>query len=112
MKYLLLLTLMGCMKSKSPIEHARADLVGQSDCLNMLRTSMKNTGCERVRVQQNRNSVIIQCEKPDEERGEFWDRYIFRISDARLKIPQKFAEQIDSQTICIDKYTRIEAFKP
>ena len=112
MKFLLPLMLVGCMKNKALINQAKVDLAGTSDCLNALRINIKNAGCEKVRAQQNRNSVVLQCFKPDDQRGEFWDRYIFRVSDARLKIPQEHADEINAQTICLDKYTRIEAFQP
>jgi len=111
MRFLLLLMLTGCGK-KGLINKARNHFANESQCIPVLREQMQKAGCERFEAENRRNSTLIRCHKPDEDRGRFWDNYIFRISSANARIAQDTISEIEKNTICIDKKVRIEAFAP
>jgi hypothetical protein len=112
MKFLLLLMLTSCVKRNYTKEARAIMLKSDRDCLNTLRVNMAKAGCEQMRFGQTATSVTIRCEKPDNKRRGVWDSYYFRISSAKLRLNPGDAEKIQKQTICIDEYTRIEAWSP
>jgi hypothetical protein len=59
------------------------------------------------------NDIMIRCFKNDEDRSEFWDNYIFRISPAEtIYLAEKSKKLIKDHTLCIDNALRIEAYPP
>jgi len=112
MKFLMLLMLSGCVK-RNYMKEARASMIeSKLDCLNTLRVNMEKADCKEMYFSQTRTSVTIRCKKPDNKRRGVWDSWSFRISSAKQTLHPKDAEQIEKRTVCIDDYTRIEAWKP
>ncbi len=112
MKYLLLFMLAGCA-SRNHMKDARTAMFeSKLDCLNTLRVNMENAGCKEMYFSQTRTSVTIRCKMPDGSHRNVWNSYNFRISSAKQALHPNDAEQIEKRTICIDDYTRIEAWKP
>ena len=111
MKYLLLLTLMGCGKANL-IKKTRSQHGNDVNCILVLGEQVEKTGCKTLQVEYRKKSTLIRCKRPDEERGPFWDNYVFKISSAKQRISQEFLPEIEKHTICIDKNIRIEAYAP
>ncbi len=111
MKFLLLLVLTGCAKN-GLINKARNHFANETACMPILKEQIEKTGCSALQVEYRPDSTLIRCNKPDNERGRFWDNYIFRISSSKLRIDSKHLKTIEEHTICIDKEVRIEAWKP
>ena len=84
------------------------------DCLETLKKNMSAADCQMLSVTSATESdVMIRCHKPDDERGEFWDNYIFRISPANISYStEEDISLIDAHTICLDAGMRIEAYPP
>ncbi len=111
MKLAILLMLSGCVKN-GLINKARNHFANEENCLEILQKQVKKAGCEEIQVEYRKNSTLIRCDKPDKDRGRFWDNYIFRISPVSLKIDQRFLPEIEKNTICMDNQVRIEAYPP
>ena len=79
MMHLLFFLILSCSK-KQPLNHVTAKTLFENKiCLETLRKNMQNTGCDQLKYAVLGNyDTMIRCHKPDEERGEFWDNYIFR----------------------------------
>jgi len=112
--YALLTLLFACAKPVhvSQIDKARTAFE-TSDCLEILRTKISESDCPQLSYTYISDfDLIIRCHKEDSDRGDFWDNYFFRISAPYLQYSVQDQIIIDKHTICIDEYTRIEAYSP
>ena len=115
MKYLQLIFValfLSCAK-KPPQVAAKKKFVGESNCLEVLKQEMLEAGCPKLNFRHlGPHDIAIRCHKPEEERGKFWDNYIFRISPPHLVYSPDDQVIIDEHTLCIDAGVRIEAYPP
>jgi hypothetical protein len=111
---LFLFLLFSCAK-KQPLNHKTVhDIFENKVCLETLRKYMKDAGCPQVRyVNLGTEDVMFRCHKSDQDRGEFWDNYIFRISPMTMQYKDADSlKLIQDHTICLDNSIRIEAYSP
>ena len=115
MRYLQLIFValfLSCTK-KPPQLAAKKKFVGKSNCLEVLKQEMLQSGCPKLSFKHlGPNDIMIRCHKPDEQRGDFWDNYIFRISPPNLIYRSEDKIIIDEHTLCVDAGVRIEAYPP
>ena len=101
---------MSCAK-KAPLETAKKYFDGQDNCLEVLKKMMEKSNCTKMNFKHlGPNDIMIRCYKPDEERGEFWDNYIFRMSPPNLRYNSQDQEIINQHTLCVDAGMRLEAY--
>ena len=108
---LFLLSLVSCHK---PLTHIGAkNYFANTKCVETLKYHMSIVGCEKMQVEQETDfQWLIRCYKPDKDRGEFWDNYVFRISPSVAIYDPKALPIIEEHTICVDHDIRIEAYAP
>ena len=115
MRYLQLIFValfLSCAK-KPPEVAAKKKFVGESNCLEVLKQEMLKVDCPQLSFQHlGPHDIMIRCHKPENERGQFWDNYIFRISSSKLVYSSEDQIMIDEHTMCIDDGIRIEAYPP
>jgi len=108
---LMFLLTLGCVKQDKLLNSAK-HAFRNNNCIATLRAYAQSAGCPELIVHERPPEVIIRCEKPDEERGKFYDNYWFRITPANLSIDITQLPEIEKHTICIDKDVRLEAYPP
>ena len=108
---LFLLSLISCHK---PLNHQTArHYFANTNCVETLKYHMGLAGCDKMQVEQESEvQWLVRCYKPDKERGEFWDNYVFRISPSVALYDPEDMAVVDEHTICIDEGIRIEAYDP
>ena len=114
MTKLLFLLLFSCLK-KQPLNHKTVrGFFENKVCLETLRKNLNEADCPQLRYTSlGVNDVMFRCHKPDAERGDFWDNYVFRISPATTQYKDAGSlELIQDHTICLDSKIRIEAYPP
>ena len=83
------------------------------ECLEKIKHNMDQIGCTEIAYRNlGENDIIFRCHKPKEERGDFWDNYIFRVSLAGISYSPKDQKLIEEHTLCIEDGVRIEAYPP
>ena len=110
-----LFLMLGCIISNSRlIKKAKADFEYTTSCADTLKTKFREAGCNRLMSEEypkgDPTEVVLRCYKDAEERGKFWDNWVFRISHANLHVAPESYTQISKHTICLDQYMRIEAY--
>ncbi len=110
---LLLAFILSCA-SHSPLDYIAAKKLFQNkDCVSELRSHMEKSKCKQLRYTQTSEfDMMFRCHRPDADRGEFWDNYIFRVSPVFMQYSIDDMKLINEHTICIDKHTRVEAYPP
>ena len=101
--------------AKVPLDHTTAQsLFKNENCVTELQDHMRKSGCKHLRYTSTSDvDIMFRCIKPDNERGEFWDNFIFRASPAALTYNDEESRKlIDAHTICNDGHMRIEAYPP
>lgn len=108
---LFLLSLMSCHK---PLTHLGAkQYFSNQNCAETLKYHFDLVGCKDIIAEQeNQFQWLVRCQKPDHERGDFWDNYIFRFSPSVAIYDPDDLKVVEAHTICIDDKVRIEAYKP
>lgn len=110
-----LFVFLSCVKQSQDIHlQYRRIFFEVEDCLAVLKENMTAADCPLLSVTNATEvDVMIRCKKPDVERGEFWDNYIFRISPADVQYStDEDISLIDTHTVCVDAGMRIEAYPP
>lgn len=108
-----LLLLLSCFKPKI-VDHATArDVFLGEDCIEELKTNILQTDCSELEYfWQADFDIVFRCHKPAEERSNFWDTHIFRISPAALENYQDDKLYLEQHTICVDSVARVSAYHP
>ena len=81
--------------------------------LEVLKNKVKEAGCDKMSYRSlGEFDLIFQCHKPDQERKNFWDTYVFRATPPDLVYSPKDKAIVNSHTLCVDAGVRIEAYPP
>ena len=74
---LLICMILSCSNKQAPKDHISArKFFKNGSCLNTLKKHMKKSGCPELRFEETKYQILFRCNKPDKERGLFWDNYI------------------------------------
>ena len=112
---ILTMLLISCFKPIDPgdMNAARSVFNGESNCVEAIRDIMKKSDCAELRYSQpNELEVMFQCNMKDEDRKDFWETMIFRVSPWALRHRSISAAKRNHRTLCLDEYIVIEAFHP
>jgi len=112
---ILTMLLTSCFKPIAPgdINAARELFSGKSNCAEAIRDIMKESDCSELRYSQpSELEVMFQCNMKDEERKDFWETMIFRVSPWALRHNSMTAATRNHRAICLDEYIILEAFHP
>jgi len=96
--------------------HKQVDLktaLDPNNCFASLEQTLRAVDCDQlVYMTTNGSDTMIRCHKPDVDRQNEWDTYVFRLSHSEIPIPRGAEDFIGKHIICEDDKWRIEAYPP
>ena len=111
-----ILLILSCIKQSVKISFEDISEMKNNDvslCISGLKKELQDRGCDQMAYTRTSEfDIMIRCVKPNSQRKDMWDTYVFRLAPPFVKGSESDEQFFQNHKICEDALWRVEAYKP